>query len=105
APALCRAARLRAGKTVHAQEPPVVLVGGRDSVEQIPEQLVAIPPAAGADEAVDPGDERQHEGIARRVGEMLAHEGKAARQIAVDGKGERLDFAALYRATCGPTAA
>jgi len=88
-------------EAVRAQEPPVVPVGVRDPVEQRQQILVALLPAAEADEAVDAVGRGQGHRVARKLGDVLADERESPRALTRDGEREGLHVLALAAAEPG----
>src|SRR5215468_5745147 len=74
-------ARFRACEGVDVEEPPVVAVGGGQLLEDTEKQLVAVGASAEAGETVHASDEREHEGVARKLMEVLPRSLERAGQI------------------------
>ena len=86
---------LGAREAVRAQEPPVLPVGGREPVEQRQHVLVALLPAAHADEPVDAVGRGEGHHVARELGQVLADQGERAVARAGRGGGQGLDVPPL----------
>src|SRR5262245_17843014 len=83
---------------MHVEEPPVVAVGRRELVEDSAQELVSVDAAAEARQAVDAGEEREDEGVARELAKMLAGTLEGARQIGPEGETHGLHVALLAAA-------